>query len=50
MSTAKLVKTKSSELIFTRDVDEEVKIITIATLNRIVIELVDLVLITKQAH
>ncbi|MBT9433367.1 DNA starvation/stationary phase protection protein Dps [Candidatus Sodalis endolongispinus] len=51
MSTTKLVKTKSSELIFTRnDVDEEVKTTTIATLNRIVIELVDLALITKQAH
>ncbi|MGX8942029.1 DNA starvation/stationary phase protection protein Dps [Symbiopectobacterium sp. Eva_TO] len=51
MSTAKLVKTKSSELIFTRnDVDEEIKTSTIATLKRIVIELVDLALITKQAH
>lgn len=51
MSTAKLVKTKSSELFFTRNnVDEQVKTSTIATLNRIVIELVDLALITKQAH
>ncbi|WP_406704868.1 DNA starvation/stationary phase protection protein Dps [Sodalis sp.] len=50
MSTAKLVKTKSSELILRNDVDEQVKTSAIATLNRIVIELVDLALITKQAH
>ena len=37
MSTAKLVKTKSSELIYTRnDLDENVKLSTIKVLNRLV--------------
>ncbi|PKE31613.1 DNA starvation/stationary phase protection protein Dps [Rahnella sp. AA] len=51
MGTAKLVKTKSSELIYTRnDLDENVKINTIKVLNHLVTEYIDLSLITKQAH
>ncbi|MCL6406408.1 DNA starvation/stationary phase protection protein Dps [Dickeya dadantii] len=51
MRTAKLVKTASADLIFTRnDLDDNVKASTIALLNQLVVDFTDLSLITKQAH
>ncbi|AWK14989.1 DNA starvation/stationary phase protection protein Dps [Candidatus Fukatsuia symbiotica] len=51
MSATKLVKTKSFKLRPTsNDIDKSVKVVVIQELNRIVIQLTDLALITKQAH
>lgn len=51
MATAKLVKTASSDLIFTRNnLDDLVKTSTIKLLNQLVVDLIDLALVTKQAH
>lgn len=51
MATAKLVKAAASDLIYTRNnLDEHVKTSTIKLLDKLVVDLIDLSLITKQAH
>ncbi|RLM25787.1 DNA starvation/stationary phase protection protein Dps [Brenneria alni] len=51
MRTAKLVNSASSDLIYTRNnLDDEVKTSTIKLLSQLVVDLIDLSLITKQAH
>ncbi|MBD2794199.1 DNA starvation/stationary phase protection protein Dps [Xenorhabdus szentirmaii] len=51
MDTAKLVKTQSSGLIYTRNnVDDGIKLRSIDALNHMVIQFIDLSMMTKQAH
>ncbi|MEX0445577.1 DNA starvation/stationary phase protection protein Dps [Xenorhabdus sp. SGI246] len=51
MSTAKFIRKNPSKLIYTRNnIDEGIKQSSISTLNHMVIQFIDLSLMTKQAH
>ncbi|MDX7989904.1 DNA starvation/stationary phase protection protein Dps [Xenorhabdus littoralis] len=51
MSTAKLIRTQTSDLIYTRNnIDEGIKQRSIYILNHMVTQFIDLSMLTKQAH